>query len=116
MALTVVGSIAFDSVTTPFGERERMLGGSAVHFSLAASFFTDVSVVGPVGEDFTDDEFGLLQGRGIETADIERVPGGETFFWKGSYGFDLNTANTEETRLNVFGEFRRQLAKVGFER
>lgn len=112
MALTVVGSIAFDSVTTPFGERERMLGGSAVHFSLAASFFTDVSVVGPVGEDFTDAELGLLQGRGIDTSDIERIPGGETFFWKGSYGFDLNTANTEETRLNVFGEFEPKLSNA----
>ena len=110
MALTVVGSIAFDSVTTPFGERERMLGGSAVHFSLAASFFTDVRVVGPVGEDFTDAELGLLQGRGIDTSDIERIPGGETFYWKGSYGFDLNTANTEETRLNVFGEFEPKLS------
>ena len=110
MALTVVGSIAFDSVKTPFGERERMLGGSAVHFSLAASFFTDVSVVGPVGDDFTDAELGILEGRGIETADIERVPGGETFYWKGSYGFDLNTANTEETRLNVFGEFEPKLS------
>ena len=65
MALTVVGSIAFDSVTTPFGERERMLGGSAVHFSLAASFFTDVHIVGPVGDDFTETELGLLQGRDV---------------------------------------------------
>lgn len=105
MSLTVVGSIAFDSVKTPFGERERMLGGSAVHFSLAASFFTDVRVVGPVGDDFGEAEFGLLEGRGVETADIVRVDGGETFFWRGSYGFDLNTANTEETRLNVFGDF-----------
>lgn len=110
MALTVVGSIAFDSVTTPFGERERMLGGSAVHFSLAASFFTDVRIVGPVGDDFTETELGLLEGRGIDTSDIERVPGGETFYWKGSYGFDLNTANTEETRLNVFGEFEPKLS------
>jgi sugar/nucleoside kinase (ribokinase family) len=105
MSLTVVGSIAFDSVRTPFGERERMLGGSAVHFSLAASLFTEVRVVGPVGADFGPEEFGLLEGRGIETADIVRVDDGETFFWRGSYGFDLNTANTEETRLNVFGDF-----------
>ena len=110
MALTVVGSIAFDSVTTPFGEREKMVGGSAVHFSLAASFFTDVRIVGPVGDDFTETEFGILESRGIDTTDIERVPGGETFYWKGSYGFDLNTANTEETRLNVFGEFEPKLS------
>jgi sugar/nucleoside kinase (ribokinase family) len=110
MALTVVGSIAFDSVTTPFGEREKMLGGSAVHFSLAASYFTDVRIVGPVGDDFTETELGLLEDREIDTSDIERVPGGETFYWKGSYGFDLNTANTEETRLNVFGEFEPKLS------
>src|SRR3954447_7315198 len=79
MTLVVVGSIAFDAVKTPFGERERMLGGSAVHFSLAASFFTDVRVVGPVGDDFGAEEESVLTGRGIETSDIERVPGGETF-------------------------------------
>ena len=64
MALTVVGSIAFDSVRTPFGERERMLGGSAVHFALAASFFTDVRVVGPVGDDFGDEHLAVLSERG----------------------------------------------------
>ena len=73
MALTVVGSIAFDSVRTPFGERERMLGGSAVHFALAASFFTEVRVVGPVGDDFGDEQLAVLSDHGIETADIERV-------------------------------------------
>jgi sugar/nucleoside kinase (ribokinase family) len=87
-----------------------MLGGSAVHFSLAASYFTDVRIVGPVGDDFTETELGLLEDREIDTSDIERVPGGETFYWKGSYGFDLNTANTEETRLNVFGEFEPKLS------
>ena len=110
MSLTVVGSIAFDSVKTPFGERERMLGGSAVHFSLAASFFTDVRIVGPVGDDFGQPEFSLLEGRGVETADIVQVDGGETFFWRGSYGFDLNTATTEETALNVFGDFDPELS------
>ncbi len=73
MSLVVVGSIAFDAVKTPFGERERMLGGSAVHFSLAASFFTDVRVVGPVGDDFGDDEYAVLHGRGVNTDDIEHV-------------------------------------------
>src|ERR671931_557529 len=71
MSLVVVGSIAFDAVRTPFGERERMLGGSAVHFSLAASFFTDVRVVGPVGEDFGDEEYEVLHGRGVNTDDIQ---------------------------------------------
>src|SRR3712207_1599468 len=85
MSLAVVGSIAFDSVKTPFGERDRMLGGSAVHFSLAASFFTDVRVVGPVGDDFGDEEYGVLHDRGIDTSDIERVEGGKTFFWQGHY-------------------------------
>lgn len=111
MALTVVGSIAFDAVKTPFGEREKMLGGSAVHFALAASFFTDVHVVGSVGEDFTERELELLGGRGIRTDDIERVPGAETFFWKGRYEYDLNVAHTEETRLNVFGEFEPKLSE-----
>ena len=69
MSVTVVGSIAFDAVTTPFGERERMLGGSAVHFSLAASFFTDVRVVGPVGDDFGEGEYGVLRARGCERGD-----------------------------------------------
>jgi len=110
MSLTVVGSIAFDSVRTPFGERERMLGGSAVHFSLAASFFTEVHVVGPVGDDFGDTEFSVLDARGIATDDIERVAGGETFFWRGHYDYDLNTAHTDDTQLNVFGEFEPKLS------
>lgn len=110
MSLTVVGSIAFDAVSTPFGERERMLGGSAVHFSLAAGFFTEVRVVGPVGEDFTAEEMKVLEDRGVITDDIERVPGAETFFWKGHYEYDLNTAHTDDTRLNVFGDFQPKLS------
>jgi sugar/nucleoside kinase (ribokinase family) len=110
MSLVVVGSIAFDAVKTPFGERERMLGGSAVHFSLAASFFTDVRVVGPVGDDFGDGEYEVLHGRGVNTDDIERVEGGETFFWRGHYEYDLNTAHTDDTQLNVFGEFQPKLS------
>src|SRR5438876_6083840 len=104
MSLVVVGSIAFDAVKTPFGERDRMLGGSAVHFSLAASFFTDVRVVGPVGEDFEDDEVAVLQQRGVDTSDVERVAGGRTFFWRGRYEYDLNVAHTEDTQLGVFGD------------
>src|SRR4051794_41724269 len=110
MSLTVVGSIAFDAVKTPFGERERMLGGSAVHSSLAASFFCDVRVVGPVGDDFGEDEYAILHGRGINTDGIERVAGGRTFFWRGHYGYDLNTAHTDDTQLNVFGEFEPKLS------
>jgi sugar/nucleoside kinase (ribokinase family) len=110
VTVTVVGSIAFDAVRTPFGERERMLGGSAVHFSLAASFFSDVRVVGPVGDDFGEPEFAVLRERGIETEDVERVPGGQTFFWRGHYEYDLNTAHTDETALNVFGDFEPKLS------
>ena len=115
MSLTVVGSIAFDSVRTPFGERDRMLGGSAVHFSLAASYFTDVRVVGPVGDDFGDEEFAVLGARGVDTQDVERVPGGETFFWRGHYDFDLNTAHTDDTLLNVFGNFQPKLSAASRE-
>jgi sugar/nucleoside kinase (ribokinase family) len=110
MSLTVVGSIAFDSVRTPFGERERMLGGSAVHFALAASFFTDVHMVGPVGDDFRTEHTELLASRGIDTSDIESVEGGETFFWRGHYEHDLNLAHTDETRLGVFADFEPKLS------
>ena len=110
MALTVVGSIAFDSVRTPFGERERMLGGSAVHFALAARFFTDVHVVGPVGDDFSEEHTEALSSRGIDTADIERVEGGETFFWRGHYEHDLNVAHTDDTQLGVFADFKPKLS------
>jgi sugar/nucleoside kinase (ribokinase family) len=115
MSLTVVGSIAFDSVRTPFGERNRMLGGAAVHFSLAASFFTEVRPVGPVGEDFGPAEFEVLERRGVHTDDIERVPGGESFFWRGRYEFDLNVAHTEDTQLGVFGEFEPKLSAASRE-
>ncbi len=110
MSVTVVGSIAFDSVKTPFGTRERMLGGSAVHFSLAASFFDTVYVVGPVGDDFGADEHAVLQARGVNTDDVEHVPGGQTFFWQGEYGWDLNDRRTIDTRLGVFEGFEPKLS------
>jgi len=111
MSLTVVGSIAFDAVKTPFGERERMLGGAAVHFSLAASFFTEVRPVGPVGDDFGAEQFAVLEQRGILTDDIERVAGGQSFFWRGRYEYDLNVAHTEDTQLGVFAEFEPKLSE-----
>jgi len=111
MAVTVVGSIAFDAVKTPFGEREKMLGGAAVHFALAASFFDEVRVVGPVGDDFGEAEFEVLRTRGIDVSDIERVPG-ETFFWAGEYGWDLNTRETLDTRLGVFETFEPKLSQA----
>jgi sugar/nucleoside kinase (ribokinase family) len=110
MSLTVVGSIAFDSVRTPFGERERMLGGSAVHFALAASFFTDVHVVGPVGDDFGEEHVEVLASRGVDVGDIERVAGGRTFFWRGHYEADLNVAHTDDTQLGVFADFEPKLS------
>ncbi len=115
MSLTVVGSIAFDAVTTPFGSRERMLGGSAVHFSLASSFFTDVRVVGPVGDDFGPEHRDVLHRRGISSEDIEQVPGGATFFWRGHYDYDLNTAYTDDTQLGVFGDFAPKLSQAARE-
>jgi sugar/nucleoside kinase (ribokinase family) len=110
MSLTVVGSIAFDSVRTPFGERDRMLGGAAVHFSLAASLFTEVRPVGPVGDDFGAEQFEVLERRGVIVDDVERVPGGQSFFWRGRYEYDLNVAHTEDTQLGVFGEFEPKLS------
>jgi sugar/nucleoside kinase (ribokinase family) len=110
MALTVVGSIAFDAVKTPFGERDRMLGGAAVHFSLAASFFTEVRPVGPVGDDFGAEQFEVLEGRGVNVEDVERVDGGKSFFWRGHYDFDLNVAHTDDTQLGVFAEFEPKLS------
>jgi sugar/nucleoside kinase (ribokinase family) len=112
MSLTVVGSIAFDSVRTPFGERERMLGGTAVHFSLAASFFTEVRPVGPVGDDFGPAELEVLERRGVHTGDIEQVEGGQSFFWRGRYDYDLNVAHTEDTQLGVFGDFKPKLSEA----
>ncbi len=112
MSLTVVGSIAFDSVRTPFGERDRMLGGAAVHFSLAASFFTEVRPVGPVGGDFGPAEFEVLERRGIPTDDIEVIEDGQSFFWRGRYEYDLNVAHTEDTQLGVFGDFAPKLSEA----
>ncbi len=110
MSVTVVGSIAFDAVKTPFGVRERMLGGSAVHFALAASFFDEVRVVGPVGDDFGPEHVAVLADRGVHTDDIERVPG-STFFWSGVYGWDLNDRETLDTQLNVFANFEPKLSE-----
>jgi sugar/nucleoside kinase (ribokinase family) len=110
MSITVVGSIAFDAVKTPFGERERMLGGAATHFALAASFFDPVRVVGPVGDDFGDEQFAVLSTRGTDVSDVERVPGGKTFFWKGEYGWDLNSRETIATELGVFERFEPKLS------
>ena len=111
MSITVVGSIAFDAVETPFGQRDRMLGGAATHFALAASLLDQVRIVGPVGDDFGDEEMAILQTRGSNVDDVERVAGGRTFFWKGKYGWDLNTRDTLDTQLNVFEHFQPKLSE-----
>jgi sugar/nucleoside kinase (ribokinase family) len=111
MSITVVGSIAYDTVKTPFGERERMLGGAATHFALAASFFDEVRVVGPVGEDFGERQLETMRTRGVDVGDVERVAGGKTFFWHGEYGWDLNSRETLDTQLGVFEGFRPKLSE-----
>ena len=110
MSITVVGSVAFDAVKTPFGERDRMLGGAATYFALAASFFDQTHVVGRVGPDFGDDELAVLAARGTDIANVERVPDGKTFFWAGEYGWDLNSRETLDTQLGVFEDFRPRLS------
>src|SRR5438309_2934362 len=115
MSITVVGSIAYDSVKTPFGERERMLGGAAVHFALAAAFCADVHVVGPVGDDFGEAELEVMRSRGVDVTDVERVAGGRTFFWAGEYGWDLNSRETLDTQLGVFEEFQPKLSAASRE-
>ena len=104
MSILVVGSVAFDSVETPFGKAEEVLGGSGTYFSASASYFTDVSLVAVVGEDFPDEHVEVLKGRGVDLEGLKKVPG-ETFRWKGRYDFDLNQAHTLETHLNVFSDF-----------
>ncbi|MCL5262724.1 MAG: PfkB family carbohydrate kinase [Acidobacteria bacterium] len=104
MSILVVGSVAFDSIETPAGRAERCLGGAATHFSLAASYFTDVRIIAVVGEDFTEENEAVLKRRGIDTRGIEHAPG-KSFFWSGAYGSNLNEAQTRATELNVFESF-----------
>jgi len=110
VTITVVGSVAFDAVKTPFGERERMLGGAATYFALAASFFDHVHVVGRVGADFGEDELAVLATRGTDVDDVERVADGKSFFWAGEYGWDLNSRDTLDTQLGVFADFQPHLS------
>src|SRR4030065_2790819 len=101
MSLLVVGSVSFDSLKTPFGEVDEVLGGSATYFSTAPSYFTDVSIVAVVGTDFPDRHLKFLKSRRIDIEGIERKEG-RTFRWKGEYGYELKEARTLETQLNVF--------------
>jgi len=108
MALLVVGSVAFDSVETPFGRAEEVLGGSATYFSTSASYFADVNLVAVVGEDFPEKHVNFLRMRRINLDGLERTAG-KTFRWRGKYGYDLNEAHTLKTELNVFERFRPRL-------
>jgi len=103
--LLVVGSVALDSVTTPFGSVKEALGGSATFFSYAASFFTTVRVVATVGDDFPPEHLTLLRDRGVDTSGLQPARG-RTFRWVGEYGYDLNEARTLDTQLNVFADFK----------
>lgn len=108
MSLLVVGSVAFDSVKTPFGEAKEVLGGSATYFSTAASYFTEVKLVAVVGEDFPESHLAFLKEKGVDFDGLERRPG-RTFRWRGEYGYQLNEAKTLDTQLNVFESFRPKL-------
>jgi len=108
MSLLVVGSVAFDSVETPFGKAEEVLGGSATYFSTAASFFTDVKLVAVVGDDFPVEHVDFLKSREIDVNGLQKASG-KTFRWKGRYDFDLNQAHTLDTQLNVFASFKPQI-------
>src|SRR3989440_8578607 len=110
MSLLVVGSVAFDAVETPFGKTEKMLGGSASHFSLSASFYTEVQIVGVVGGDFSEAEQQVFDAHHIDTTDLEVIPDGKTFRWFGHYEYDLNVAHTLDTHLNVFAGFQPKLS------
>jgi len=111
MSILVVGSVALDSVKTPFGQVDRALGGSAIHFSASASFFSKLHLVGVVGEDFPEGEIQFLKERGVDCSGIQ-VQKGKTFHWKGEYDFDLNTAKTLETHLNVFADFSPEIPSI----
>lgn len=108
MSVVVVGSIAFDSVKTPFGEVEAALGGAANYFSICASAFTKVQLVGVVGEDFPKDHLEFLKQRGVDIAGVQQRQG-LTFHWRGQYGYDLNEAQTLKTDLNVFADFAPEI-------
>jgi sugar/nucleoside kinase (ribokinase family) len=108
MGILVVGSVALDSVKTPSGAKTDVLGGSATYFSVAASYFTEVSMVAVVGEDFPREHISFLQRKGIDTSGLQ-LRQGQTFRWKGEYGSDLNTCTTLDTQLNVFADFSPKL-------
>lgn len=109
--ILVVGSLAYDTISTPTGRVDRALGGSANYFSVASSLFATTRVIGVVGEDYKDEDMNLLRSRGVDVSGMERVPG-KTFHWEGEYKEDLNTAHTIETALNVFEHFNPKLSEA----
>ncbi|HEX7421897.1 MAG TPA: PfkB family carbohydrate kinase [Thermoanaerobaculia bacterium] len=109
MSITVVGTVAFDAIQTPFGRVDRCIGGSATYFSVAASFFASVNLVSVIGDDFSDDDASVFKGRKINLDGLQRIKGAKSFFWSGEYGFDLNVAKTRDTQLNVLAEFQPKL-------
>ena len=111
MSVLVVGSVALDTIETPFGKAEDALGGSATFFSAAASFFSPIELVGVVGEDYPRDGLRFLEQRGVDLAGLE-TRAGESFRWSGVYDFDLNSRETRETRLGVFAEFRPRIPEA----
>lgn len=108
MSLVVVGSVAYDAIETPYGKRDRTLGGACTYIALSASYFTKVGIVAVVGEDFNPEDRDLLAGRGIDLRGLEQLPG-KTFFWSGVYSADMNDRSTLQTDLNVFADFRPKL-------
>jgi sugar/nucleoside kinase (ribokinase family) len=110
MSLLVVGSVALDSVDTPKESRENILGGSAVYFSYAASYFTSVRLVGVVGDDWPEEHTRLIESRGIDTSGLQVIPGGRTFRWRGKYRENMNDRDTLEVQLNVLADFHPVLS------
>lgn len=111
MSILVVGSVAFDSVETPFGKADNVLGGSATYFSTAASYFSQVKLVAVVGEDFPDEHINFLKGKGVDVGGLRKIEG-KTFRWQGRYDYDLNEAYTLATHLNVLEKFKPDIPKV----
>lgn len=109
MSLLVVGTVAFDAIETPFGKRDKTVGGSASFLGHSASYFTKPHLVSVIGEDFPEDVLKKFQARGIDTTGIERQKGGKTFFWSGRYDQNLNVAHTLETQLNVLATFEPKI-------
>lgn len=111
MSILVVGSVALDRIETPFGIADRAVGGAATYFAAAASLFHPVQLVGVVGDDFPMDQLDFLSARGVDLSGLERAPG-ESFYWAGRYEYDMNSRETLETRLGVFGDFRPRIPEA----